>query len=87
MNCHFYLGSNYSAIEVTVQNIEPNRHTLTHSEGNIMFQALMYGRADRESYALPLGKLLLISTYRLCDKTAETNMLSQVSLDFAINVT
>lgn len=40
----------------SVFNVPNGRHSLSHVNEDVYFQALMYGRADRESYGLPLGK-------------------------------
>lgn len=46
-------GTTYSATVIQIDVI--GRHLLSHIDQSVYFQALMYGRADRESYALPLG--------------------------------
>lgn len=48
-------GTEFSA---AVLNVEDGRHSLTHIDDTVNFQALMYGRADRESYGLPLGMFM-----------------------------
>ena len=48
-----FQDTNYAA---TTFNVTFGRHSLSHIDPNVFFEALMYGRADRESVALPIGE-------------------------------
>ncbi|XP_067948374.1 uncharacterized protein [Watersipora subatra] len=50
-------GVVYAVTSVQIAN--PGRHSLSHVSADVYFQALMYGRANRESFALPLGMRLV----------------------------
>lgn len=51
-------GSSFAA---TVIQVAFGRHSLSHVDPNVYFEALMYGRSDRESFALPLGMRLVVA--------------------------
>lgn len=55
-DCLLLSGSTFAA---TVIEVQFGRHSLSHIDPNVYFEALMYGRSDRESFALPLGMRLV----------------------------
>ena len=62
----FILGSTFAATRIEVSF---GRHALSHIDPNVFFEALMYGRSDRESFALPLGMRLVAQG---CVQTTQT---------------
>ncbi|XP_067949903.1 uncharacterized protein [Watersipora subatra] len=54
------LGSSILASEL--EDASSVRHILAHTEPSVFYQAILYGRADRESYALPIAPHQCVST-------------------------